>query len=283
MAFLRSQKPKTFHLFPRLPSELRRKIWTMSLQPRLIDIRLRALNREDGKAWPTPQLDCVLPAPYKSPLPSIFHVCQESRGEIISQYHPLIGISFHAAEGTLVNPELDTVYCPDELFNVEDQIMPKTAVGPDYYFPDRSVLFRLALDGTFAEQVTSLAISAKSLKAMGTMTENMIPVLKKYKNLRNLFLVGDVGSGGRREDWSWYGEPRLLPGRSCPDGECTFWLYMFAGLVPVDVMTWQSRPVEELQYAFMYIPDEDWRAPAFNFMECRRYVDWGLHQRDKCV
>jgi hypothetical protein len=133
------------------------------------------------------------------------------------------------------------------------------------------------MDQTFAENVTSLAISAIGLKAMGTMTENMVPAIQKFKNLKELFLVGGPESGGHEDtelqDWS--GEPRLIPGRPCPDGECTFWLYMFAGLVPVDVMSWQVRPVEDLQYELMdegvY---EDWKPPNFKFRESRRYRKW---------
>jgi len=283
MAVLRSQTSIKFHSFPRLPSELRLKIWRLSLQPRIIDIRLREVTRPSGKPLPSPPPELILPAPYKSPFPTAFHVCRESRNEALSTYHPFSGTTFSPAAGTLINLELDTVYCPDELFNVVDQIMPKTVVGPDYYFPDRSVLFRLAMDEAFAENVTSLAISAIGLKAMGTMTENMIPVLRRYRNLRELFLVGGRESGGQVIEGTqdWRGEPRLLPGRPCPDGECTFWLYMFAGLVPVDVMSWQVRLVEDLRYELMDEGFEgDWKPPKFKFMESRRYRNWESHEHE---
>jgi hypothetical protein len=100
----------------------------MSLQPRLINIRLRPVIRPDGKLLPSP-LKRILPAPYKTPLPSSFRICQESRNEVTPQYQLLDGTTFYAAEGTMVNLEIDIVYCPDELFDVEDQIMPKTMVG----------------------------------------------------------------------------------------------------------------------------------------------------------
>jgi len=273
--------PKKFHPFPRLPLELRLKIWKSTLEPRIIDIRLRPATRLGEKELPAPPPERILPPQFKAPLPIAFHICKESREEASSYYHPFNGTTFFSAPGTLINPEIDTVYCPDELFNVHDQIMPKTVVGPNYYFPDRSVLFRLAMDETFAENVRSLAISAIGLKAMGTMTENMIPVLRKYKNLETLFLVGAEESGGRHIDESdeWGGEPQLVCGRPCPDGECSFWLYMFAGLVPVDVSSWQVRPVEDLRYKLMDEGFEgDWKPPQFVFMECRRFRNWDLHK-----
>jgi hypothetical protein len=166
-------------------------------------------------------------------------------------------------------------------FDVADQILPKSAVGEDYYYPDRSMLFRLAMDSDFAENVKNLAVPAVGLKAQGTMTENIIPALRKYKNLKELTIVGGDESGGN-ESWApqdWDGEPRLIPGRPCPDGECTFWLHMFAGLVPVDVQTWQIRSVESLRYELMDegMPD-GWRPPQFKFSECRRYRDWSAQQ-----
>ena len=270
----------TFALFPDLPSELRLKIWRFSLQPRLIDVRLRPAFRPNGKPLPSPE-ELALPPPYKAPLPTAFRICRESRNEVKEFYHPFDGITFRPAAGTLVNLELDTIYCPEMFFDVADQILPKSAVGEDYYYPDRSMLFRLAMDSDFAEKVKSLAVPAVGLKAQGAMTENMIPVLRKYKNLKELTVVGADESGGN-ESWApqdWDGEPRLIPGRPCPDGECTFWLHMFAGLNPVDVQTWQIRHVESLLYELMDegMPDE-WSPPQFKFSECRRYRDWNVQK-----
>lgn len=267
----------TFYPFPNLPSELRLKIWRFSLQPRLIEVRLRPAFRPNGKELPSPPEELALPPPYKAPVPSTFHVCRESRNEVKEFYQPFDGITFRPTSGTLINAALDTVYCPEMFFDVTDQILPKSVVGDAYYFPDRSVLFRLAMDREFAEIVKSLAVPAVGLKAQGTMTENMIPVLRKYKNLRELIVVGTGKCDGNdsHAPQEWDGEPRLLPGRPCPDGECTFWLHMFAGLVPVDVQTWQIKPVGSLRYELMDegIPD-GWRPPQFKFSECRRYRDW---------
>ena len=194
---------------------------------------------------------------------------------------PFDGTTFRPAKGTLINPDLDTVYSPEMFFDVADQILPKSVVGDEYYYPDRSMLFRLAMDADFAEKVKYLAVPAVGLKAQGTMTENMIPVLRKYKNLRELTVVGGDESGGN----DFYppqeldGEPRLIPGRPCPDGECTFWLHMFAGLVPVDIQNWQIKPAETIRYELMddIMPD-GWKFPQFKFSECRRYRDWSAHE-----
>jgi 2EXR family len=243
-AALQPQTPslKTFYLFSNLPSELRVKIWRFSLQPRLIDVRLKSAFHPNGKPMPSPPEELALPQPYKAPLPTTFHVCHESRTEVKELYH---------------------------------------VVGDKYYYPDRSLLFRLAMDRDFAEMVRFLAVPAVGLKAQGTMTENMIPVVQKFKKLRELIVVGTDESGGNNfyAPQEWDGEPRLMPGRPCPDGECTFWLHMFAGLVPVDVQTWQIKPAELLRYELMDegIPEE-WRPPQFRFSECRRYRDWNSHQ-----
>lgn len=263
-----------------LPAELRLRIWILTLQPRIIDTRLKSGNYPSGKPLPGPPSEIVLPPIYKSPLPTAFHICQESRHEIKPSYVIFNEETLYAANGTLVNFEIDTIFCPDLLFNVEDQILPKSIVGPQFYFPDRSVLFRMAMSTNFADNVTSLAISAVGLKAMGTMSENMIPALRKYRKLRELFLVGPAESGGHTidlpEDWT-RGEPRLLPGRPCPDGESSFWLHMYAGLSPVDCTTWQSRPVEDLQYELKdAVSDESWKPPEFKFKEGRRYKNWDL-------
>jgi hypothetical protein len=282
-ASLQPQTPPhtTFYLFPSLPSELRLKIWRCSLQPRIIDVRLRPALYPNGKPMPSPPEELALPPPYKAPLPITFHVCRESRNEAKEYYQSFDGLTFRPASGTLINLELDTVYCPEMFFDVADQILPKSVVGDAYYFPDRSMLFRLAMDRDFAEKVRSLAVPAVGLKAQGTMTENMIPVLRKYKNLRELIVVGGDESGGNDSypPQQWDGEPRLIPGRPCPDGECTFWLHMFTGLVPVDVQTWQIKPVESLRYQLMDdgMPDV-WKPPQFRFSECRRYSDWNAQQ-----
>jgi hypothetical protein len=282
-AALQPQTPslKTFYLFSNLPSELRVKIWRFSLQPRLIDVRLKSAFHPNGKPMPSPPEELALPQPYKAPLPTTFHVCHESRTEVKELYHPFDATTFSPASGTLINLDLDTVYCPEMFFDVTEQILPKSVVGDKYYYPDRSLLFRLAMDRDFAEMVRFLAVPAVGLKAQGTMTENMIPVVQKFKKLRELIVVGTDESGGNNfyAPQEWDGEPRLMPGRPCPDGECTFWLHMFAGLVPVDVQTWQIKPAELLRYELMDegIPEE-WRPPQFRFSECRRYRDWNSHQ-----
>jgi hypothetical protein len=196
-------------------------------------------------------------------------------------YHPFDGTTFGPASGTLINVDLDTVYCPDMLFYVGDQILPKSAVGDEYFFPDRSLLFRLAMDTKFAEMVKYLAVPAIGLKAQGTMTENMIPAIQKFNSLSELTVVGEDESGGNDSyaPQQWDGEPRLIPGRPCPDGECTFWLHMFAGLVPVGVQTWQVKLVQSLRYELMAEDGpEGWWPPQFKFSECRRYRDWTTHE-----
>ena len=65
--------------------------------------------------------------------------------------------------------------------------------------------------------------------------------------------MAGLESGGHRDIavQDWEGEPGLIAGRPCPDGECKVWLYMFAGLVPIDILSWQVRRAEDPQFKLM--------------------------------
>jgi hypothetical protein len=105
----------------------------------------------------------------------------------------------------------------------------------------------------FADRVKYLAVLTLGFKAQGTMRENMIKDVRKFENLIELTFAGSEGSGENdlapRQEVD--GEPRLVPGRPCPLGECTYRLRLFAGLVAVDVQSWQIKPAESLRYEVM--------------------------------
>lgn len=64
----------TFHPFPRLPTELRLQIWEMTVEPRIVDVRV------DHEAYPY----AVPSAPKRwlastTPVPAVLHTCSEAR------------------------------------------------------------------------------------------------------------------------------------------------------------------------------------------------------------
>ncbi|KAK3343326.1 hypothetical protein B0H65DRAFT_429508, partial [Neurospora tetraspora] len=94
----------TFHLFPRLPIELRLMIWEATISPRIIDVRASTYNDDD---------DGVTPAP------PILHTCRESRnvGLHIQGGYQFSNLSLPYFDGSLygrpryiwVNFELDMI------------------------------------------------------------------------------------------------------------------------------------------------------------------------------
>ena len=92
-----SQMSSTFHPFPRLPLELRLKIWNLTLPPPHLFISLnpwsrigwallskseiRAKIRERrSQSWSSMNNE---PVALKRPVPVVLHVCRESRGEFL--------------------------------------------------------------------------------------------------------------------------------------------------------------------------------------------------------
>jgi 2EXR family len=103
-----------FTLFPKLPLEIRRKIWSSTFEKRHIDLDIRSLFRgimgdqEESEAPPVPFL------------PATLHVNQESRGETLRKYH--------------------AVYIPSTLFNSEDRMYSPGWINPSL----DSIFFRHA-------------------------------------------------------------------------------------------------------------------------------------------
>lgn len=65
----------TFHPFPRLPFELRARIWNLTAEPRTVEVSL----------WPLTGVgDCSLVS--RTPVPAPLQACRESRRELQRQY-----------------------------------------------------------------------------------------------------------------------------------------------------------------------------------------------------
>jgi len=105
-----------FHLFPNLPPELRLQIWELAL-PRSRVLKVSVDIFDASKI--------ALLGPY-SPIPSILHICHESRSLALSKLRlgfgpspylssPSIPVSGFSGENNnefYWNPELDTIYFP---------------------------------------------------------------------------------------------------------------------------------------------------------------------------
>ncbi|KAJ4414310.1 hypothetical protein N0V85_003203 [Neurospora sp. IMI 360204] len=90
--------PRTFTLFPLLPTELRLAIWQASCHPRILEIHY------------CPSQDrCFTP----SKPPVILSVCRESRHEALSRiYAKAFGTRTHTSGSIYFAPELDILYIP---------------------------------------------------------------------------------------------------------------------------------------------------------------------------
>ncbi|KAK1783162.1 hypothetical protein QBC45DRAFT_155694 [Copromyces sp. CBS 386.78] len=98
--------PRTFTLFPLLPTELRLAIWQASCHPRILEIHY------------CPSQDrCFTP----SKPPVILSVCRESRHEALSRiYAKAFGTRTHPSGSIYFAPELDILYIPRYYEEEED-------------------------------------------------------------------------------------------------------------------------------------------------------------------
>jgi hypothetical protein len=91
-----SSAPTTFHHFSQLATELRLKIWSYAIPPRVVSVRY----------LPSTQ-SCVS----STPLPALLHVNREARYEMLRCYRPFFSTQW-AESYIYFNPQIDTVYMP---------------------------------------------------------------------------------------------------------------------------------------------------------------------------
>lgn len=106
----------SFHSFAKLPTELRLRIWELSLpSPRLVPIQCGSNSISLPESSPHISLassrhnfttaGCMSSAP----VPVNLHVCTESRLEALQTYHPCFGFGRGPGQ-ILFNPEIDILY-----------------------------------------------------------------------------------------------------------------------------------------------------------------------------
>jgi hypothetical protein len=188
---------QSFHLFSRLPTELRLKIWRACLPSRVIEVNIKQRPlpitpdpEDEADFGPSGSVYRPLTRPA---LPIAFQVCRESRSEALSQYRPAAGASFESMcefPWNLYNPALDTLYFPRSLYSMqitEASLMWSAAASLSLGMPREFVLDRLAEDVADVAEITSLAISWSDIhvKDVNILAE----ALKPYKSLRELSLT----------------------------------------------------------------------------------------------
>lgn len=65
-----------FHLFPRLPFELRAQIWQLTAEPRTVEVRVK----KDNALWSQ-----TLHVTSSTPAPAVLQVCYEARNQGLYQ------------------------------------------------------------------------------------------------------------------------------------------------------------------------------------------------------
>jgi hypothetical protein len=90
----------TFHLFPKLPPELRFKIWGLAArQPRDVEVRAGIVKAKDNTKHA--QFRSV------SPAPAVLHANQESREECLKMFVKCLPERSTTNQRIYINPELD--------------------------------------------------------------------------------------------------------------------------------------------------------------------------------
>lgn len=202
-------RPNVYPLFASFPEDIRRHIWlmTLELEPRIVEVMLRL--------WDTNQRRIIHHLPqnlegtgtiyepasvekakgYVAPFPVAFAVCRESRSTVRHLYHTFDGHGFYTTKGTLINPRVDIVYCHAILYT-RNLYSPR--MHPSFYYPERDLLSRLALDDpsiTTITTITKLAMPISAFRLKRTIPEwkleNVVQTLRRYASLRVLILTED--------------------------------------------------------------------------------------------
>lgn len=87
---------RTFTLFQHLPTELRLKIWSLMMEPRVVLISYNPATKRCDSS---------------TPIPPVLHVNTEARYEALRFYRPLFK-THHSGAYVLFSPKRDTLYFP---------------------------------------------------------------------------------------------------------------------------------------------------------------------------
>ena len=281
-AFTTSQ-PTSFPQFQLFPKEIRDQIWRLSLQPRLIDAHLELWNYSLGGPVPenvgAPRL--YRAGPWHAPLPSTFHACRESRAAVQPLYKPFFGSdSFYIAEGTVVNFDVDILYCANKKFKYAGwKRYDPMAPLPSRISADRFVPSQLAWDEKVVSEVTSLAIYRSELGIMDpsfNKWEDALVALRKFPRLREIILIDPEileGHGSRDFDpdvWCWpsvtgfKGPVELMEAEKWQPSDCKEAAIMTNQFLQVNVFkAWLKKAA--------FSANDRWEAPKIKYYRAVRW------------
>lgn len=152
---------RTFHPFPRMPAELRAKVWEYATKPRVVVV---AYNPSTG------MVDS------DTPVPPVLHVNQESRYEALRKYKKLFAPKTNPDCYTLYRPHFDTLYFPRHReMGYDDTLRDFATYMTNPH--DLACVTRVALDSVEA-----------GLKKPWEAYDKAV-LIKSFPNLTTLFLV----------------------------------------------------------------------------------------------
>lgn len=199
-----------FHPFPRLPIEVRLKIWHLSFTPRFVVLTVKA-NKAESAHVPWGSVAKCKEHPFKELIPAVLHTHRESRTDGLEFYTLFESDAF---EATYVNLDIDTLHvrhCHCQPSQLESALesndiftMFLRAKLPD------NIIEALASNAKSVRNVTSLAICY--CQTPNDNPENLllwVPLLKEFESLREIvfmsigtanFVEGLGSDGSDRED-----------------------------------------------------------------------------------
>jgi len=152
-----------FELFPKLPIELRLKVWKLSMPgPRRVDVRFLSDGRRGDHE-------------FTAEMPVLLHVCQESRNEVLKKYEVIFKHP-KALNQCYFNFELDTLHMLYSSCSQKYQFVAKSK-SPDSI----KKVQKLAIDGvscsTFFQRSSgshgkALILEFQNLKELSFVVEN---------------------------------------------------------------------------------------------------------------
>jgi len=201
-----------FPQFAFLPEELRRYIWRLSLQPRIIETYLHdPCHSRPKKAHP-----------YFTQIPATLRVSVESRSETRPFYKNCGGRTYYAAEGSLINPLIDTLHCSripiKKRFSNDNSVQSATA---------RERLRHEMFCEVLSTGVTSLAIPLNFFASEGGWIQahwvkgdekwpsKAVDVVRQHGTLRELILTQAIEEDGL-DGMPWGLEPHGF--KTCSPG-----------------------------------------------------------------
>lgn len=121
-----------FSKFGHLPKEIRIKIWTYTVTPRIVPIRCRLIGSSQEAKIGDERFQSNFEYLSRCSLPSLFQICQEARGEGFRIYQPIFS-TYHSSTVVLQNQFLDTIYLSwSEFCFAERETIPRISMIPSF-------------------------------------------------------------------------------------------------------------------------------------------------------